>query len=109
MINEFINIYEPSGIIQLSNGQVLIVEDDGTKPLSLLELNPNNPYDYMDVLNAFNLASIGVNDLEAIKLLNQDLGIMIVMDDGDEEMGQPGHYLFVPYENLKIDTTALKA
>lgn len=37
-----------------------------------------------------------------VKLLNQDAGIMLVIDDGDREYGQPGHYLFVSYEQLKV-------
>ena len=72
MINEFIDVYEPSGIVQLANGQVLIVEDDGFKPLSLLKLNDTNPYDYLEKVNEFNFSPLDVNDLEAISVDQND-------------------------------------
>ncbi|MCU7958184.1 MAG: DUF3616 domain-containing protein [gamma proteobacterium symbiont of Bathyaustriella thionipta] len=37
-----------------------------------------------------------------VKLKNKDAGIMIVIDDGDQESGRPGHYLFISYEQLKF-------
>ena len=72
MINTFKNIYEPSGIIQLSDGQILIVEDDGLKPLSLLKLNDKKPYEHLKKVKGFNFPSIVINDLEAITCDHQD-------------------------------------
>ncbi len=72
MINTFKNIYEPSGIIQLSDGQILIVEDDGVKPLSLLKLKDKKPYDHLKKLKGFKFPSIVTNDLEAITCDHQD-------------------------------------
>ncbi len=66
MINEFVNVYEPSGIAQLSTGQILIVDDDGSKPLSLLKLNDSNPFEHLDKEDEFNFAPIEVDDLEAL-------------------------------------------
>ena len=83
MKNEFINIYEPSGIVQFANDQVLIVEDDGAKPLCLLDINKDNPYDHLEEVHAFSLASIGVND---------------------QELSRPGHYLYVAFHDLKFDS-----
>ena len=72
MINTFKNIYEPSGIIQLSNGEILIVEDDGSKPLSLLKLNDKKPHKHLKRVKGFKFPSIVINDLEAITCDQQD-------------------------------------
>ena len=72
MKNEFINIYEPSGVAQLSSGEILIVEDDGAKPLSLLKLNNANPFDHLERIKALNFESVVVNDLEALTIDQKD-------------------------------------
>ena len=72
MLYEFINIYEPSGIAQLSNGQIVIVEDDGLKPVSLLKFNDSNPFEHLDKLNEFNFLPVEINDLEALTIDQHD-------------------------------------
>ncbi|MCK5664853.1 MAG: DUF3616 domain-containing protein [Thiotrichaceae bacterium] len=72
MLNEFINIYEPSGIAQLSNGQIIIVEDDGLTPVSLLKFNDTNPLEHLEKVNKFNFLPIDVNDLEAVTIDQHD-------------------------------------
>ncbi len=72
MLYEFINIYEPSGIAQLSNGQIVIVEDDGLKPVSLLKFNDTNPFEHLDKLNEFNFSPVEINDLEALTIDQHD-------------------------------------
>ena len=72
MINTFKNIYEPSGIIQLSDGQILIVEDDGLKPLSLMKSNDKKPYEHLKKFKGFKFPSIVINDLETITCDHQD-------------------------------------
>jgi len=72
MLYEFSNIYEPSGIAQLSNGQIIIVEDDGLKPVSLLKFNESNPFDHLEKVNNFNFLPVEVNDLEALTIDQHD-------------------------------------
>jgi len=66
MFNQFINIFEPSGIAQLENGQVLIVDDDGLKPISLLKFSKKEPFDHLEKISEYNFGSIEVDDLEAL-------------------------------------------
>ncbi|MCP3952277.1 MAG: DUF3616 domain-containing protein [Desulfobacterales bacterium] len=69
----FDEVYEPSGIAQLSDGSVLIVEDEGDEPLHLFSIRSEKSE---LILNAkpFEGAKLKVDDLEAVaKGKNGDL------------------------------------
>ena len=73
MFNQFLDIYEPSGIVQISkgsfkNGQLLIVDDDGNKPVSILQFSKKKPYSHLEKLSESNFGAIEVDDLESITL-----------------------------------------
>jgi len=68
MFNQFIDIFEPSGIAQLANKQLLVIDDDGLKPLSLVKLNKKEPHDHLEKLTSLNFGSIEIDDLEALTI-----------------------------------------
>lgn len=72
MKNKFINTYEPSGVTQLSDGQILVVDDDGLKPLSLFKLNRNKSFAQLNKVKEFNFSPIDVDDLEALTIDQND-------------------------------------
>lgn len=70
-VQSFSNLYEPSGVASLSDGRVIVVEDDGDHPLRLLSL----------IINKGELAlspevikgkSIKVDDLEGVSVGKND-------------------------------------
>ena len=62
----FTNSYEPSGIVQLKDGQVLIADDDGLKPFSLWSFNSKSPFDTLHKSIKMTLSEPIIDDLEAL-------------------------------------------
>lgn len=65
-MNKFSNIYEPSGITQLDDGQFLIVEDDGENPLLLVKSQYRKSHIELFKVKGFKFRAFKVDDLEAI-------------------------------------------
>ena len=72
LFREFDDVYEPSGVIQLNNGHLLIVEDEKGYPFSLLQLNDDNSFKHLPLsTTAYNQNTeqkIKLDDLEGITL-----------------------------------------
>ncbi len=64
--------YEPSGLIQLTNGQLLVADDDGNKPFTLYGFNSFSPFDTLEKIKSFNLKPLLVDDLEALTIDSSD-------------------------------------
>ena len=67
LVDRFLDIYEPSGVLYLSNGDVLIIEDDGRNPLHLISIADHSGFDFSGPLVTMKL-STPVDDLEGITL-----------------------------------------
>jgi len=68
MFNQFIDVYEPSAIIQLKSGRLLIADDDGNKPISLLQFSQEKPFSHLEKLSESNFGNIEVDDLEGLSI-----------------------------------------
>jgi len=65
------NLYEPSGAVQLSDGRILVVEDEAERPFSLLIADKKNGTQQFATLRLQSLVASSattINDLEAITL-----------------------------------------
>ncbi len=67
LVDRFLDIYEPSGVLYLSNGDVLIIEDDGRNPLHLISIADHSGFDFSGPFVTMKL-STPVDDLEGITL-----------------------------------------
>ena len=71
-LQRFDDIYEASGVVQLPDGRILIIEDEKAHPFSLLQLDKQNHFQRLP-LSALALTENGtqkikLNDLEGISL-----------------------------------------
>jgi len=68
----FSDIYEPSGVVQLADGRVLIIEDEKKHPFSLLKLNKDNSFTRLplskNIQTKKGIKKIKLDDLEGITL-----------------------------------------
>lgn len=68
----FADIYEPSGVVQLRDERILVVEDEKEHPFSLLKLNEDNSFTRIALSNQVQTKNgskkITLDDLEAITL-----------------------------------------
>ena len=67
LVDRFLHIYEPSGVLYLSNGDVLMIEDDGRNPLHLISIADHSGVDFSGPHVTMKL-STPVDDLEGITL-----------------------------------------
>ena len=69
-ISQFKGIYEPSGVQQLEDGRLLIVEDEPTRALSIVEFRPDGSLAENVALDNRLLSSFRrkLNDLEAVTM-----------------------------------------
>ena len=68
----FTDIYEPSGVVQLHDGRILLVEDEKEHPFSLLQLNQDDSFTRLPlsklVQTKNGIKKIKLDDLEAMTL-----------------------------------------
>ena len=68
----FSSIYEPSGVVQLADGHILVVEDEKEHPFSLLQLDENNRLSPLPLSNIAQTSKgvepIKLDALEAVTL-----------------------------------------
>ena len=69
-ISEFENIYEPSGVEQLPDGRLLIIEDESTRALRIVRLREDGSIEENRILDEFLIGSFRrkLNDLEGVSV-----------------------------------------
>ena len=66
-VSRFSHIYEPSGVLSLPDGDILIIEDEGSNPIYITRIADPSNADFLDPSMALHL-STPVSDLEGITL-----------------------------------------
>lgn len=84
LVDRFLHIYEPSGVLYLSNGDVLIIEDDGRNPLHLISLADHSSVDFSRPHVTMKL-STSVDDLEGIALGKDETVFLITSFSPDRK------------------------
>lgn len=74
---QFSDIYEPSGVVQLSDGRLLLVEDEKDSPFSLLQLDEANNFHHLSLSN-----KVQSKDGTKIKIKLDDLEGITVGEEG---------------------------
>ena len=74
---QFSDIYEPSGVVQLSDGRLLVIEDEKDSPFSLLQLDKSNRLHRLPLSNKV----LSKNSTE-IKITLDDLEGITIDDKG---------------------------
>ena len=64
-VSRFPHIYEPSGVLSLPGGDILIIEDDGSNPIHITRIADPSVADFLDPFTTLHLAT-PVSDLEGI-------------------------------------------
>ena len=83
LVDRFLHIYEPSGVLYLSNGDVLII-DDGKNPLHLISLANHSSVDFSGPYVTMKL-STSVGDLEGIALGSDETVFLITSFSSDRK------------------------
>ncbi len=84
LVDRLLHIYEPSGVLYLSNGDVLIIEDDGRNPLHLISLADHSGVDFTGP-NVTMKLSTPVDDLEGITLGRDETVFLITSFSPDRK------------------------